>query len=73
MLDLADRWTSKEDCRNKSPKDYRFQGGQNGWDEATSLRAAIYLAQATEHAKHLAKQRLDLNTSASSTLGPQAT
>eukprot|EP00974_Lingulodinium_polyedra_P117144 11162013-Lingulodinium_polyedra.AAC.1 len=73
MLGLADRWVTKEDCRNHAPKDYGFEPDANGWTASTSIRAAIHLAQATDHAKKLAQQRLDLSTSAQPALGPQAT
>eukprot|EP00974_Lingulodinium_polyedra_P037433 3590193-Lingulodinium_polyedra.AAC.1 len=29
MLDLADRWITKEDCRAQAPKDYNFEPDTN--------------------------------------------
>eukprot|EP00971_Amphidinium_carterae_P220993 4387540-Amphidinium_carterae.1 len=51
LLDVADRWISKLDCREKAGKDYGIQNGENGFDAKTAQRAIIRLAQATEEAR----------------------
>jgi len=60
MDDLADRWTSKEHCREHAATDYAFADSQNGFDARTSLRASIKLAQATEDARTRVKQHTAL-------------
>jgi hypothetical protein len=51
MADLADRWTNKEKVRELAPADYDFKSDSDGFDGKTSLRSAIRLAQAVEHAQ----------------------
>ena len=51
LLDLADRWRTKDECRDNSHTDYAFADTQSHFDVRTSLRARIRLAQAVEDAK----------------------
>ena len=57
MQDMADRWTSKESCRESAATDLGFRMGDQTDVGATlfshnaSLKAAIRLAQATEDAR----------------------
>ena len=57
MQDIADRWTSKESCRESAATDLGFRMGDQTDVGATlfshnaSLKAAIRLAQATEDAR----------------------
>eukprot|EP00971_Amphidinium_carterae_P082195 1625655-Amphidinium_carterae.1 len=51
LLDVADRWTSKQECRDKAGSDYEIVNGKHGFDQKTAQRAIIRLAQATEEAR----------------------
>eukprot|EP00971_Amphidinium_carterae_P286142 5681609-Amphidinium_carterae.1 len=51
LLDVADHWVSKAECRDKAGSDYGIKDGANGFDSKTAQRAIIRLAQATEEAR----------------------
>ena len=52
LADLADRWPDKATARTSGPKDYGFLPNSNGYDDKSSLRTAVRLAQAVESAMH---------------------
>eukprot|EP00971_Amphidinium_carterae_P176697 3503486-Amphidinium_carterae.1 len=60
IADLADRWPSKAEARQSSPKDLGFQDGQNGHTATSSLLASIRMGQAVDQAAERVKQKQQL-------------
>ena len=53
LRDIADRWRTKDEAREKAAADYEFTADKNHFDEKSSLRASIRLSQAVDDAKYL--------------------
>jgi hypothetical protein len=49
--DLADRWDTPEKARQESPKELKYEAGDNNYDDASSKLAAMRLYQAVKMAK----------------------
>jgi hypothetical protein len=48
VVDLADRWATLADVRNKAAEDYEFRDTEHNYDAKSSLRTATRLQQAVE-------------------------
>ena len=57
LADLADRWITKESCREKAAEDLGIKEGEKGYTKATAGRAIVRIAQAVEEAKNRTKAR----------------
>lgn len=61
LLDLADRWVTKESCREKCADDMEVKDGQNGFHAAVASRTIVRMAQAVQVAKSRVQRRNSLS------------
>ena len=69
MVDLADRWETKDDCRDKAAKDMEIEAGKQGFDAKSAERTVVRLAQAVEDAKKRMSLRPTILTEAKTPQG----